>query len=228
MRSLQTVADGVHLGALGPGSFINVVVLDADGDGGGAGGLVVDSGLRWQRRRLQRLLDGVEASTHVVTHAHFDHLGSTAWLCRHLGADLAMGREDAALFDGGRIDTLQTRAGRALSRTLDPERRAVDRPLADGDRLGPWEVLTTPGHSPGSIALWRDADRVLLIGHGPVNLGSRTSPRWLRLPEALNHDLAEAAASRRRLVDLDPAVVVSTHGAAARVDDAWRRAMLRP
>jgi glyoxylase-like metal-dependent hydrolase (beta-lactamase superfamily II) len=54
-------------------------------------------------------------------------------------------------------------------------------------------VLTTPGHSPGSIALWREADRVLLIGHGPVNLGSRTSPRWLRLPEALNHDLAEAA-----------------------------------
>lgn len=222
VHSLQTVTDGVRVGALGPGSFITMLVLDGDD-----GAVVVDTGLRWQRGRLRTLLRGVDVGTHVVSHAHADHLGSTAWLCETTGAELAMGHRDAELFDGGAIDTVRTRLGRLAMRAVDPERRRVDRPLRDGDRVGDWEVLETPGHSPGSIALWRAEDGVLVHGHGPVNLGSPTRPRWLTLPRALNDDHHAAATSRRRLVDLGPRLVVSTHGAAAHVDDGWRRAMLR-
>lgn len=220
--TLRTVVDGVQVGALGPGPTMNLVVL--------GGGLVVDSGLRLHRGRLQRLLRGVDVGTHLVTHAHADHLGSSAWLCATTGAELAMGHVDAALFEGGRIDTVRSRVARAVARAADPERRSVDRPLRDGDRVGEggtWEVLEVPGHSPGTIALWRADDRVLVVGDGPVNIGSRSRPRWFVLPRGLNDDLGAAATSRRRLVDLDPALVVSVHGAVGTADDGWRRAMLR-
>ena len=36
--------------------------------------------------------------------------------------------------------------------------------LADGQRLGEWEVLWTPGHDPGHVCLWRAGDGVLLCG----------------------------------------------------------------
>lgn len=217
MTSLRTVADGVRLGRLGPGPAMNLVVLD--------GGVVVDSGLRLHRRRLTALLRGVDVGTHVVTHAHVDHLGSTAWLCETTGAELAMGHADAALFEGSDIDTVRTRAGRAVSRWLDPPRRAVDRPLRDGDRLGDWQVVEAPGHSPGNVALWREGDGVLVVGDGPVNLGGLERPRWLVLPHALNDDHRVAAASWRRLAELEPRLVVAVHGGPARVDDRWRRVM---
>jgi len=37
-------------------------------------------------------------------------------------------------------------------------------PIYEGDRLGDWEVLVTPGHAPGHVCLYRHADRVLIAG----------------------------------------------------------------
>ena len=41
-------------------------------------------------RRLARLFQGRDIVEHVVTHAHGDHIGCTAWICNHTGAPLAM------------------------------------------------------------------------------------------------------------------------------------------
>lgn len=193
---------------------MNLVVLDE--------GIVVDSGLRLHRRRLRGLLRGVDVGLHLVTHAHVDHLGSTAWLCEQLGVPLAMGHQDADRFTAGRIDTVTSRIGRGLSRALDPPRRQVERRLVDGDVVGSWQVLEAPGHSPGNIALWRATDGLLVLGDGPVRWGSR----WWVLPSALNHERDTLRASRERLVDLEPRLVVSVHGSPAPADASWRRAML--
>lgn len=214
MEDLHGVADGVQIGRLGPGSLMNLVVLDD--------GVIVDSGLRWHRRRLQGLLGLVEPSLHLVTHAHVDHLGSTAWMCERLGVPLAMGAMDADRFTSGRVDTVRSRIGRLASRALDPPRRLVERPLVDGDSVGSWTVLEAPGHSPGNIVLWREADGVLVVGDGPVRLGSR----WVTLPSALHDDRGQVLRSRQRLVGLEPRMVVSVHGSPAPADASWRRAML--
>ena len=217
-RSLQQVADGVRVGRLAPGALINLVVLD---------GIVVDSGLRWSARRLADLLRGHEVSTHVVTHAHADHTGSTAWLCRTTGADLQMGAADADLFESGAdIATVRSRAGRLVARLLDPPRVPVDRRLREGDAVGPFRVVECPGHSPGTIALWRAEDRVLVVGDGPVNLSADpAAPRWVGLPRSLHHDAEEVRASRRRLAELEPALVVPVHGHPVSDTAAWVRAM---
>ncbi|MHC1559652.1 MBL fold metallo-hydrolase [Actinomycetospora sp. C-140] len=219
--ALRTVADGVRLGALVPGELLNTVVLTGpDGD------VVVDAGLPWSGRRLAALLRGRDVVEHAVTHAHGDHVGASAWLCRQTGAPLAMGTADADLFEGGRLDTHAGALGRAVLAPLARERRRVDRRLVEGDRVAGFEVLAVPGHSPGTLALWRDEDRVLVVGDGPVNVSSDpAAPRWLPLPRGLHDDPAGADASRRRLAGLRPSLVVGLHGRPVAAPDAWARAV---
>ena len=218
-RRLQQVTDGVWSGPTVPGPWLNLVVVDD---------VVVDSGLRWSRGRLVELLRGRELSGHVVTHAHADHLGSTAWLCRSLGLPLQMGAPDADRYEGGRIDTVQSRVGRLLARAAEPERARVDRRLREGDEVGSFRVLDTPGHSPGAIALWREADRVLVLGDNPVSVArDASSPRFVHLPASLHHDPEQVRRTRRRLAELEPALVVPVHGHPVRHPEAWRRALDR-
>ncbi|SNS29498.1 Glyoxylase, beta-lactamase superfamily II [Geodermatophilus saharensis] len=214
---LRELADGVWSGPTVPGPWINLVVVDD---------VVVDSGLRWSRRRLAGLLRGRDVAAHVVTHAHADHLGSTAWLCATLGARLEMGSRDADRFESGRIDTVTSRVGRVVARLAEPPRTPVDRRLREGDAVGSFRVLEVPGHSPGNIALWREADRTLVVGDAPVNLSRDPArPRWLHLPASLHHDAGEVRRSRRRLAELEPALVVPVHGHPVRDAGAWRRAL---
>jgi hydroxyacylglutathione hydrolase len=221
MAALRTVADGVHLGALVPGELLGTVVVDGPG-----GTVVVDAGLPWSGRRLAALLRGRDVAEHAVTHAHGDHVGASAWLCRHTGAPLAMGAADAERFaSGARLDTHAGALGRLALAPLARERRPVDRRLAEGDRVAGFTVLAVPGHSPGTLALWREEDRVLIVGDGPVNVSADPrSPRWLPLPRGLHHDPATADASRRRLGELRPSLVVGLHGRPVAAPDAWARA----
>ena len=215
---LRKVADGVHVGPLFPRSIFNTVVLEGpDGD------VVVDAGLPWSGRRLARFLAGRDVAEHVVTHAHGDHVGSTAWLCNHTGAPLAMSGIEADDFErGGSIAYHSGAVGRYLIAPLGRKRRPVDRRLQEGDQVAGFKVLAQPGHSPGLLAFWREADRTLVVGDSPINLSSDpTAPRWLRVPKALHHDPAQAVASQRRMADLEPALVVSTHGYPIRGVDRW-------
>jgi hydroxyacylglutathione hydrolase len=218
---LREVADGVHLGALAPAGLLHTALLEGpDGD------VVVDAGFPWSARRLAALLRGRHVAEHAVTHAHGDHVGASAWLCRQTGAPLAMGAADAPRFEAGRIDTHSGAAGRLVLGSLARERRPVDRRLVEGDRVAGFEVLAVPGHSPGTLALWRADDRVLVVGDGPVNVSSDpTAPRWLPLPRGLHDDPPGADASRRRLAALRPALVIAMHGRPVASPDAWARAV---
>ena len=218
---LREIADGVHLGALAPAGLLHTVLLESpDGD------VVVDAGFPWSGRRLAELLRGRDVAEHAVTHAHGDHVGASAWLCRQTGAGLAMGAVDAPRFEDGRIDTHAGALGRLVLGSLARERRPVDRRLAEGDRVAGFEVLAVPGHSPGTLALWRAEDRVLVVGDGPVNVSTDpAAPRWLPLPRGLHHDPAAATASRRRLAALRPALVVAMHGHPVAAPERWARAV---
>lgn len=216
---LREIADGVHLGALAPAHLLNTVLVEGpDGD------VVVDAGLPWSKRGLASMLAGRHVAEHAVTHAHGDHVGATAWLCRQTGASLAMGAPDADRFEHGRLDTHSGALGRAVLAPLARERRPVDRRLVEGDRVAGFTVLAVPGHSPGTLALWRPEDGVLIVGDGPVNVSTDPrAPRWLPLPRGLHDDPVIADASRRRLAQLRPALVVALHGRPVAAPDRWAR-----
>lgn len=214
---LTKVTDGVHVGALFPLSMFNTVVIEgADGD------VLVDAGFPWSGRRLARFIRDRNLIEHVVTHAHGDHVGSSAWLCEHAGVPLGMSEIEATDFESGSIAYHAGAGGKYWIAPLGHRRRQVDRRLKQGDVVAGFEVLLVPGHSPGLLAFWREADRTLIVGDGPINLSKdEHNPRWLRLPKELHNDPEAAVIARKKLTELRPDLIVSTHGYPVRSLDKW-------
>jgi hydroxyacylglutathione hydrolase len=203
-RPLRELAAGLALARGGPGRTLNVYLL---------GDVVVDAGVRWSRR-LARQLAGRRLSAHMLTHAHFDHAGCSAWLCRTFDLPLWCGEGDAAAISSGRVDSHGSPLVNRLQRTLAPvAAHPVTRTLWDGDLVGGFEVLEVPGHSPGALALWRQRDRVLHCGDVVANFGLHPSrPRLVLAPAALSSDDQQNRRSAARLAELRPRLACFGHG----------------
>jgi hydroxyacylglutathione hydrolase len=204
-QSLPELAPGLRLARGGPGRTLNIYLL---------GTVVVDSGVRWSCRRLVRQLAGRQVTAHALTHAHFDHAGCSAWLCRTLGVPLWCGAGDAAAIASGRVDTHGSPLVNRLQRTLAPvTAHPVSRALREGDVVAGFEVLEVPGHSPGALAFWRQRDRVLVCGDVLANFGLHpTRPRLVLAPAALSSDYDQNRRSAARLAALQPRLACFGHG----------------
>jgi ribonuclease/clavin/mitogillin len=125
----------------------------------------------------------------VATHHHRDHVGGAAVLTRELGLPLWAHEETAALVDV-----------------------PVARRLADGDALvlaGPieerWTVLHTPGHAPGHVCLWNEAERLAIVGDMVASVGTiLVNPR--------DGDMAVYLEQLERLAALDAQCALPAHG----------------
>ena len=97
----------------------------------------------------------------VITHAHIDHIGGAEKLKAATGAPVYMNANDQELYD-----RIEVQAGWLGMET--PEQTDIDVHAREGDAidLGParFEVLHTPGHTPGSISLWIPLENKLVAG----------------------------------------------------------------
>ena len=100
----------------------------------------------------------------------------------------------------------------------------VARTLAEGDSLAAgFTVLDTPGHSPGHVSFWREADRTLICGDVFFNMHLLTTIPGLRQPPHLfTTDPAENRRSERKLAALEPTTAGFGHGPVLRDDAAQR------
>jgi hydroxyacylglutathione hydrolase len=211
---MRTLALDVHQLRGRPPNAINVYLV---------GDVLVDAGTTSARRRILRELGAREVAAHLVTHAHPDHFGSSHAVCEQLGLPLWTGERDAEAVETGRPVPAPTRIAEVLSRTPMPPSHPVARRLREGDAVGAgFSVLDVPGHSPGHIALWREADRTLVAGDVFFNL-----PRLGPPPRFLTVDPDANRAAMRRLADLRPALVLFGHGPPLRDPDALARAAAR-
>ncbi|MET7286479.1 MBL fold metallo-hydrolase [Streptomyces sp. NPDC005573] len=142
----------------------------------------------------------------VNTHWHSDHVGGNA-LLRARGAAVAAGAPEAeavARRDPGCC------AAEYLDQPVAPY--TVDIPLDDGQilRLGDtdWEVVRTPGHTPGHLALWQPEERILVAGDAL----SDYDVGWVNLALDGPDAAGTALASLKRIADLDPRVILPSHG----------------
>ena len=95
----------------------------------------------------------------------------------------------------------------------------VDRQLKAGDRVGPLEVVETPGHTPGCLSFWWPEKRALFVGD-VIATWPELAPGW----PGLTLDNAENLRSVQMLTDFGNADILGVcHGppftgdAAARV-----------
>jgi hydroxyacylglutathione hydrolase len=118
-----------------------------------SGGILVDAGVL--PMAVDRYRDEIRYI--VLTHCHFDHTAHLREIADMTGAEICIHNLDAP----GLLEDMQSLAIQFGSRSpgLPP-----DRLLSDGDRIGSLEVLHTPGHTPGSICLYRSEERALFSG----------------------------------------------------------------
>ncbi|MCX5395280.1 MBL fold metallo-hydrolase [Streptomyces sp. NBC_00094] len=142
----------------------------------------------------------------VNTHWHSDHVGGNA-LLQARGAAVAAGAPEAEAVsrrDPGCC------AAEYLDQPVAPY--TVDLALDDGQvlRLGDtdWEVVRTPGHTPGHLALWQPEERLLVVGDAL----SDYDVGWVNLALDGLDATTTALVSLKRLADLAPRVILPSHG----------------
>jgi len=142
----------------------------------------------------------------VNTHWHSDHVGGNA-LLQAAGAGIAASTPDAEA-------VTRRDPGCCQAEYLDQPVAAytVDESLDDGQilRLGDadWQVVRTPGHTPGHLSLWQPEERLLVVGDAL----SDYDVGWVNLALDGADAAATALASVHRLVDRHPRVLLTAHG----------------
>jgi glyoxylase-like metal-dependent hydrolase (beta-lactamase superfamily II) len=119
----------------------------------------------------------------ILTHAHGDHIGALDELAAALpDAEVIISARDARLLhkdmslDPGEPE-------RKLSGSYPGAKTSPTRTVGHGDRIGALEVVVTPGHTPGHIALLDSRDRTLYCGDvysslGGVASSAKANPRF--------------------------------------------------
>ena len=89
----------------------------------------------------------------------------------------------------------------------------VARRLREGDQVGTFTVIETPGHTVGHVSFWREADRVLVLGDVLANLNIWNGRTMLCEPQRIfSLDPARNRRSARRLIELEPKLICFGHG----------------
>ena len=166
----------------------------------GAETLLIDTGVSHVAGAIQRAVraTGVHPGSIdriVLTHYDYDHSGSAAQLARDLDVPVAIHAADAALVSNpsdspGLRRLLYHQPVPQVLRWEPPEIALI---LEEGDTLGDWHVMHTPGHTPGSVSLLRDD--VGIVGDALVFWRGRLIPNVRHLAT----DVAAQEASTRRL-----------------------------
>lgn len=183
------------------------------------GDVLVDAGTRWNVRRVLKQLRGRNVRVHALTHVHPPTQGASHRVCAELGLEVWCGEGDVQTMESGNVAAAQPKRwfNRFQQRVFAGPGHPVAKALREGDEVAGFQVLETPGHSPGHITLWRQDDRMLIIGDVVTNENVWTGMPGLREPPLIfTPDPARNRASARKLAELEPSLVCFGHGAPLR------------
>jgi glyoxylase-like metal-dependent hydrolase (beta-lactamase superfamily II) len=156
----------------------------------------------------------------VLTHFHPDHTGAAADIAGQGEVEVLAHHADAPFIRAGAAgpgpdlaDWEQPLYEHVMSQLpaqqpLTPPR--IDREIGDGDELGFGDgavAVAVPGHTPGSVAVYLPRHQVLFTGDAVARSTDGTV-----IVGVFNVDRDQAAASLRRLAELDTTVACFGHG----------------
>ncbi len=165
---------------------------------------------------------------HALTHVHSDHQGSSHFICVTRAIPLWIHTREVEMMEKG-VEVMRYNSPHNVITGL--QRRfwagpahPVSRALEAGDDLNGFEVLETPGHARGHISLWRETDRVLIIGDVLTHMNVVTGKVGLHEPLSIfTLDAQRNRENIRHLAQLEPRLTLFGHGKPLRDPEALLR-----
>jgi glyoxylase-like metal-dependent hydrolase (beta-lactamase superfamily II) len=152
-----------------------------------------------------------DIKTIVLTHHHMDHTGSLFELKKTTNADIAAYKDDLDIISGEKSssDPIYMRFVSRLMATFTSYKFIKpDISLEENDMVNNYRVIHTPGHTPGSIALYNSDNGVIFVGDTLTYDGNKVGGP----PSFLINDKEALKKSVKKISDLNPDVMLSGHG----------------
>jgi hydroxyacylglutathione hydrolase len=175
--------------------------------------VMIDALTRWAKPRVARQLEGRKLSLVALTHCHPDHQGLARFVCETFGVPLACHEADVDFMEGRRPMLPDNAVVRLFDKLWSGPPYPVGRVLHDGDEVAGFQVVHTPGHTPGHVIYFRHSDRLAIVGDLLHNMNGLTgAPGLHETPRIFSVDPEQNRASLRILLQLRPALVCFGHG----------------
>jgi len=197
--------------------------------------VLVDAGLRGYARTIFAAADefagpGKPPEAVVLTHGHFDHVGSLDAILERWPVPVYAHRLERPYLNGESAypppDPLVGRGSMALLSRLYP-RGPIDignhlNVLPEDGSVPPlpgWRYLFTPGHTAGHVSLYRERDSTLIAGDAVVTVKQESAVAVMTQREEMHgppayftQDWRASGESVRKLAALEPEVLATGHG----------------
>ncbi|MBK1810209.1 MBL fold metallo-hydrolase [Clostridium sp. YIM B02505] len=166
----------------------------------------------------------------ILTHGHFDHVGSVVELANHWNVSIyahelelpyLTGKSDYPKGDPSVDKGIVAKMSEFFpNKSINLDGKIKELPK-DGTvpNLSEWRYINTPGHTPGHISLFRERDRVLIVGDAFTTVRQEslfsvlTQNKEVNGPPAyFTTDWDASKASVKKLAELRPAIIIPSHG----------------
>ena len=227
-------------------AIVNVVFVGRAGCGDG-NWVLIDAGMPGSAGLIrsaarERFGGAGRPAAIVLTHGHFDHVGALRALADDWDVPVYAHTLERPYLDGSKsYPPPDPSVGGGLLARLSPlfptspvDVRPRLRTLAADHSLPAlpgWRWIHTPGHAPGHVSLWRDADRLLIAGDAFVTTAQESiysavtqAPEMHGPPMYFTPDWPSARQSVMELAALRPETAVTGHGQAMH-GEAMRQAL---
>jgi len=204
---IKLATDIFHI-PVGPRNSINCYVIDD---------VLIDAGIKASHKLIVAAIGNKKITAHALTHAHADHQGSSKTICEAFMIPLWCSQAEKPQAESGQATKeypFQNHIITKFQRTYwAGDGYVVARVLKEGDEVGGFTVIETPGHSSGHVSFYRERDGVLIVGDTLVNMNLLTTFVGLHQPPALfTADKEENIKSILKLASLQPAILCFGHG----------------